>query len=333
MAMAGFHLSRNKMLFFGASLFITLAVFVHLTPYFPLLFSINNTVSNLNNKINSNNNNDVPQSCISHLHNVRFDLKSNTFLVNFSDGVEKIGSWDWVDTDNVNACGFQQLGRLDSSDLLNGSWVVVAGDSQSRLLSVSLLGLILGEKRMGIVRGDLFKRHSDYHIEIEEIGMRFDFVWAPYVENITSLVSGFGENRSYPNVFIMGAGLWHMLHVADSKDYGYLLRKLRRAMVSLGSPHVFWLGMPTLINSMLNTEEKRDKMSDIARERYNEELYASKLLRGYGGPLLMIDVETLSRRCGRKCTVDGMHYDDIVYEAVVHILLNALLIESHQKLS
>lgn len=264
---------------------------------------------------------------------VRFDLKSNKCFGNFSDRVEKIGSWCWVDSASVNACGFQKLGQLDSSDLLNGSWVVVAGDSQARLLSVSLLGLVLGEERLGGVRGDLFKRHSDYRMGIEEIGMRFDFVWAPYVENLTGLVSGFSENDSYPDIFVLGAGLWHMLHEADPSDYGYSLRKLRRAVVSLESTNMFWLGMPTLINSMLNTEEKREKMNDSAREGYNGELYASKLLRGSGGPLLMIDVETLSRRCGRRCTVDGMHYHDVVYEVAVHILLNALLIESHQKLS
>ncbi|KAJ1377371.1 Pmr5/Cas1p GDSL/SGNH-like acyl-esterase family protein [Sesbania bispinosa] len=33
--MAGWHLSRNKVLFFSGALFITLAVGVHLTPYFP----------------------------------------------------------------------------------------------------------------------------------------------------------------------------------------------------------------------------------------------------------------------------------------------------------
>ncbi|MCD7451064.1 hypothetical protein HAX54_009434 [Datura stramonium] len=70
------------------------------------------------------------------------------------------------------------------------------------------------------------------------------------------------------------------------------------------SPSLFWLGMPKLINSMLNTDEKREKMTDVMWQAYSDELYRS----------------------------DGMHYHVAVYEAAVHIMLNGLLIESNQKL-
>lgn len=74
-------------------------------------------------------------------------------------------------------------------------------------------------------------------------------------------------------------------------------------------------------------------MSDAMLSAYDTELYQSKLLRQWGGgPLILLDVESLGRNCGTSCTVDGMHYDGIVYEAAVHVMLNALLIESHQKL-
>lgn len=90
--------------------------------------------------------------------------------------------------------------------------------------------------------------------------------------------------------------------------------------------------MPTLINSMLNTEAKRERMTDSMRGAYDRQLQKSKLLRQSGGPLLMLDIESLSWNCGVRCTADGMHYDVPVYEAAVQIMLNALLIESHQKL-
>ena len=45
-----------------------------------------------------------------------------------------------------------------------------------------------------------------------------------------------------------------------------------------------------------------------------------------------MDIGSLSWTCGIKCTDDGMHYDGVVYEAGVQIMLNALLIESHQRL-
>ncbi|XP_052188420.1 protein ALTERED XYLOGLUCAN 9 [Diospyros lotus] len=333
MGMAGWHLSRNKMLFFSGALFITLAVGVHLTPYFS---SISNLVSSFSSVVVLENR----ESCISLLHKIVFDVET---LSNASDSE---GSWTWAAASPVAACEFQKLGLADASDLLNGSWVVVAGDSQARLVVVSLLGLVLGKEEMGSVRGDLFKRHSDYQIVVDEIGMKLDFVWAPYVSNLTSLMMDFKVNNNYPDVLVMGAGLWHVLHVTNSLDYGISLRLLRQSVVSLlpvspelgtggpvtRSPHLFWLGMPELINSMLNTEEKREKMKDDVLNAYDRELHGSKLLRQSGGPLLLLDTRSLSQKCGEQCTMDGMHYGGVVYEAAVHVMLNALLIESHQRL-
>ncbi|KAH7533966.1 protein ALTERED XYLOGLUCAN 9 [Ziziphus jujuba] len=345
MGMAGYHLSRNKMLFFSGALFITLAVGVHLTPYFP---SVSDFVSTVSSVVVIDNR----RSCISILHDVVWDV---THSPNFdpvnNNSVNYDKAWGWTSSSRVSACGFQKLGRSDVSDLLNGSWVVVAGDSQARFVALSLLNLILDSDGIESVKRDLFKRHSDYQIVVGEIGMRLDFIWAPYTTNLTDLVVGFKRNRNYPDVLVMGSGLWHMLHFTNASDYGASLRELRDSVVSLlpfspelgmdgpvegsvpvRSPHLFWIGIPTLINSMLNTEAKRERMTDTMRVLYDRELRKSKLLRQSGGPLLMLDIESLSWNCGVRCTVDGMHYDVPVYDAAVQIMLNALLIESHQKL-
>ncbi|GFY94144.1 hypothetical protein Acr_09g0005900 [Actinidia rufa] len=344
MAMAGWHLSRNKMLFFSGALFITLAVGVHLTPYFPSISSFVSSVSSIVVLENRT-------ACISLLHNIVFDVKPNREIDDLSNLDKFEASWTWARSAPVVDCEFQKLGRGDASDLLNGSWVVVAGDSQARLVVVSLLGLVLGSEEMGSIQGDLFKRHSDYQILVDEIGMKLDFIWAPYATNLTDLMRDFKQNKNYPDVLVMGSGLWHMLHVMNSSDFGISLRLLRNSVVSLlpvspelgndgpvtgsvsiRSPHVFWLGMPVLVNSMLNTQQKRENMKDEIRDAYDEELYESKILRRSGGPLLYLDARSLTQKCGKQCTVDGMHYNRVVYDAAVHIMLNALLIESHQKL-
>ncbi|XP_023525286.1 uncharacterized protein LOC111788933 [Cucurbita pepo subsp. pepo] len=345
MGMAGWHLSRNKMLFFSGALFISLAIGVHLTPYIPSVSDFVTTVSSVVVF-------DSRASCVSQLHEVVWEVKqSDEFnpLSNNSVNYEK--SWKWGRSAPVIVCDFQKFAPMDAADLLNGSWVVVAGDSQARLIALSLLDLILDSQRMEAIRGDLFKRHSNYQIMIDESGMKLDFIWAPYASNLTDLMGEFKLNLSYPDVIIMGSGLWHMLHFTNASDFRLSLDSLRRSVVSLipstpnsdseapltGSistrtPHLFWIGMPTLINSMLNTEEKRKKMTDLMKVAYDESLRKSRLLRSSGGPLLLLDIETLSWNCGVRCTVDGMHYDDVVYEAAIHIMLNALLIESHQKL-
>ncbi|EOY03227.1 hypothetical protein QUC31_017805 [Theobroma cacao] len=345
MGMAGWHLSRNKMLFFSGALFITLAVCVHLTPYFP---SVSDFVTSVSSVVVF----DHRISCINLVNEIAWDVKPNSSIPN--DSLEFYDKrWDWSKSPKLDACDFQKLPGSDASDLLNGSWVVVAGDSQARLFTLSLLNLILGSEadRMNSVRADLFKRHSDYNILLDEIGMKLDFFWAPYVVNLTNLMIDFKVKKSYPDVMVMGAGLWHMLHVTNASDYDFALRMLRSSVVSLlpfspelslngpvtgsvsiKSPHLFWLGLPMLINGMLNTEEKREKMSDALWHAYDRALGDSKLLRQTGGPLLLLDIQSLTWNCGPRCTSDGMHYDGAIYEAAVQIMLNALLIESHQQL-
>ncbi|XWS46464.1 hypothetical protein CRYUN_Cryun14cG0069300 [Craigia yunnanensis] len=352
MGMAGWHLSRNKMLFFSGALFITLAVCVHLTPYFP---SVSDFVTSVSSVVVF----DHRISCINLVNDISWEVKPNASAhdSNISNLSSSVGfcdkRWDWSKSPKLDACDFQKLSKSDASDLLNGSWVVVAGDSQARLFTLSLLNLILGSEseRMDSVRADLFKRHSDYSILLDEIGMKLDFVWAPYVVNLTNSMIGFKTKKSYPDVMVMGAGLWHMLHVTNASDYDFALRMLKSSVVSLlpfspefgmngpltgsvsiKSPHLFWLGMPMLINGMLNTEEKREKMSDAMWHAYDRALGDSKLLRQTGGPLVLLDIQSLTWNCGPRCTSDGMHYDGAIYEAAVQIMLNALLIESHQRL-
>ncbi|KAI3722959.1 hypothetical protein L2E82_34199 [Cichorium intybus] len=318
MVMAGWHLSRNKVLFFSGALFISLAVCIHLIPYFPSVFPSSPTVLLHQD----------PTPCISLINEVNFNSNFDGF------------SWDFENSSRSYDCDFQKLSRIDVSDLLNGSWVVVAGDSQARLFVVSLLDLVLSSDEMESIQEDLFKRHSDYHIIIKEIGMKLDFIWAPYVTNLTHVITDFKRNNTYPDVLVMGSGLWHMLHFTNYSDYGVSLRHLRESLIPflpVGSDstrglHLFWLGMPTLINRMLNTEEKKVKMTHEMCNLYDQELYKSKILRKDGGVFLLLDVEILSKKCGVDCSLDGMHYNGVVYEASVHVMLNALLIESHQKL-
>lgn len=339
------------MLFFSCALFITLAVGVHLMPYFPSISAFLSASEVIPAPTSL-----YRDSCLLLLHRVAYRDVTECFEhdANFDDN-ETICKryWEWIKTSEVDECEFQKLKKSDASDLLNGSWVVVAGDSQSRLMAVSLLELVMGSDNMERIRGDLFKRHSNYSVMVEEIGMKLDFVWAPYVSNLTELMQSYKVSKNLPDVLMMGAGLWDMLHMNNASDFGVSLRVLRDNVLSLlpvsssldavsGSGevgeskpahllHLFWVGMPTLIRSMLNTDEKKEKMSTSMFNSYDHELTGSNLLRQFGGPLLNLDIHLLSGLCGPHCTSDGMHYDRVVYDAALQIMLNALLIESNQK--
>ncbi|KAM7267990.1 hypothetical protein ACFE04_010156 [Oxalis oulophora] len=344
-------LSRQKILFFSCCLFISLALCVHLNPYFPIISDLVTTVQSYVVF-------DSRDACVNLVNEIVWDVKvkpnvdlsvkneSNGTKLDFYDK-----NWEWSKAANVALCDFQKLGKFDASELLNGSWIVIAGDSQARFVALSLLSLVLDTERVESIKGELFKRHSDYHMEVSEIGVKLDYVWAPFEKNLTNLISGYKKKKSYPDVLIMGSGLWHMLRVTNASDYGESLTQLRNSVVSVlpfspefgknvpvkgsesvKSPLLFWLGMPMLINGMLNTVDKKEKMTDKMWHEYDAALCKSKLLHQFGGPLSLLDIQTLSWNCGPRCTVDGMHYDGAVYDAAVHIMLNTLLIESHHSL-
>ncbi|CAL9137655.1 unnamed protein product, partial [Musa acuminata var. zebrina] len=338
LGMAGWHLSRNKVLFFSGALFISLAVAVHLAPHLPslslLLLSSLSPSAPIIRTTSSSSSDPITtptfSSCLPFLHDIDWHQESPS----------SPPTWRWAPPPHAAACGFQRLPRADASDLLNGSWILVAGDSQARLLALALLRLLLDPVALPPVEADLFRRHSDYHAALPTRGLTLDFVWAPFESNLTALLRGLRRRSpaSRPDVLILGSGLWHMLHFTNSSLYGESLVSLKRAAVALLStapaqpPHMFWLGLPTLVNSMLNTEEKRARMNATVWDEYDREVSESTILRSSGGPLLLLDIGLLSQGCGQGCTTDGMHYDSVVYEAAFHIMLNALLIESQQRI-
>ncbi|KAG0460339.1 hypothetical protein HPP92_020636 [Vanilla planifolia] len=193
---------------------------------------------------------------------------------------------------------------------------------------------------MEAVEGDLFRRHSDYKNMIPEYGMKLDFLWSPFESNLTSVLRQIRGGPRFPEILVAGSGLWHMLHINNASEYGGALASVRSSGAALASPlssglamqppHMFWLGMPTLVNSMLNTEEKKEKMNRMVSEAYGHEVDGSGMLMQSGGPFMLLDIGSLTQRCGNQCTSDGMHYDKIIYEAALHIMLNALLVESQQ---
>ncbi|KAL6642768.1 hypothetical protein ACP70R_020949 [Stipagrostis hirtigluma subsp. patula] len=332
MGLAGWHLSRNKVLFFSGALFISLAVGVHLSPYLPslphlLVASFLPHPGTTWPSVASSS-----ASCATALHRVSWTDAA-------AGGVGGAGrSWAWPPSLAAN-CGFARLSRDDASLLLNGSWVMVAGDSQARLLVLALLRLLLDPAAAAAAEPELFRRHSDYRAAVPARGISVDFVWAPFESNLTRLLrEDLRLAPRMPDVLVLGSGLWHMLHVTDAACYGDALASVAEAARSLRAPlpvpppHMFWIGLPRLVNHMLNTDAKRARMNHTMLQAYDREVDQRGILRRDGGPFRLLDVGKLTQGCGQQCTADGMHYDGEVYDAVMHIMLNALVIESQQRI-
>ncbi|KAJ4802899.1 Pmr5/Cas1p GDSL/SGNH-like acyl-esterase family protein [Rhynchospora pubera] len=298
--MGRWRLSRRKLLFLCV-LCTSLLLFLHL-PTSPHHFSLSQSST----------------LCLSRLHRISWTHSPSP-------------AWSWAKSEN---CYFRRFSRKHASELLRGAWILAAGDSQARLVVLALLRLLLDPTEVSTVEPDLFRRHSDYHITLPDRGIRVDFIWAPYESNITWLLRDIRHTRHYPDLLILGSGLWHMLHITNPSLYGTALTEIKQEAVSLlepsGSlhPHMFWLGLPKLVNSKLNTEEKKEKMTGNMLEAYNWEVKWRGMPKGSSGPFMLLDIGLLTRGCGPLCTLDGMHYDGAVYDAAVNIMLNSMLIES-----
>ncbi|KAJ7537816.1 hypothetical protein O6H91_11G023100 [Diphasiastrum complanatum] len=330
--MAGWHLTRNRLLFFGAAFFITLAILVHVMPYIPSVLavlslhprSIATGLDPQSTFLKSN-------GCFSHLHSINWEKLHLSPNVMENRSQLSAARWSWIPR---KGCNFQIISRSDSLQLLKGARIIVAGDSQARFFFVSFLELLTGNVEE--IKLKLFKYHSNYDYTIHKQQIKVDYVWASYTSDITRLLLELHTNKTYPDIIIMGAGLWHMLHVANASSYGYSLQRLRRTVFSLSRvasfsehvilggteviensaiPRFFWLNMPTLIPSLLNSELKRQRMTTNATALYAKELLKSALTYPKG-PCFMIDLEILSQGCGPNCTLD------------VQILMNFLLMSS-----
>ncbi|CAN6284101.1 unnamed protein product [Urochloa humidicola] len=338
MGLAGWHLSRNKVLFFSGALFVSLAVGVHLSPYLPSVPHL--LAASFFVPTPASSSSSAGSSCVPFLHRVSWSDATASAGAAAANGVGggTARAWSWPPS-LASACGFARLSRDDASLLLNGSWVMVAGDSQARLLVLALLRLLLDPAAAAAAEPELFRRHSDYRAAVPARGISVDFVWAPFESNLTRLLrEDLRLAPRVPDVLVLGSGLWHMLHFADAASYGDELASVAGAAKALRSPlpvpppHMFWLGLPHLVNHMLNTDAKRARMNGTMLRAYDQEVDQRGLVRGDGGPCLLLDVGKLTQGCGQQCTTDGMHYDGEVYDAVLHIMLNALVIESQQRI-
>lgn len=335
MAMAGWHLTRNRVLFFSGSLFIVLAISVHVFPYFPVL-TLNPPALPETQATSTFTNATLTKYCISNLHQVEFAMPSENRHEAWNGTDWDHWKWSW-EAEALRQCKYQRLDREEALQLLQGTWIVIAGDSQARLLFVALMELLLPS--MEEVRPQLFKRHSNFEYALKSHHVLMEFVWAPYAVNLTRLAYSYREDQKTPDVLVSGAGLWHMLHSGNHTQYGSSLSKLKRALGSLlghpsdqpVTPQMFWMNLPTLLPSLYQSELKIERLTTQKLKLYTTELLKSEVT-GSRGLTTLLDIQMLSERCGPRCSQDGIHYSQAIYRAALHVMINNLLIVTKQTL-
>ncbi|MFQ6652578.1 hypothetical protein Gotur_024378 [Gossypium turneri] len=195
---------------------------------------------------------------------------------------------------------------------------------------------------MDSVKTALFKRHSNYSISVDEIGMKLDFVWAPYVLNLTHLLTDFKTKKKYPDVMVMGAGLWHMLHVSDPSDYELVLQTLKSSLVSLfpfSTDIANAYGIAEVVVMLVTTALVTLVMLLIWQRVDRADLLLCCFIEGHGGSVLKYQSEVREKismdfmiELGSKLgtvRVPGIgKQDHHAFEQLVQILENFLLKEA-----
>lgn len=228
--------------------------------------------------------------------------------------------WQWT-SEAVRKCGAERIGQQAAQGMLGKHWFVMAGDSIARLAFGALLRHLSNDGTQQMVFG-----HQDFEYELP-CGIRASFFWAPYADNVSSLVEGWSSAGAVPDVLVMGTALWHMLHVGVPQDYGNKLSNLANALSRLESQNrhavdMFWFSVTRIEPSKLRTEEKRRQMTVANVAKYNHQIIVSDILNA--AEVHVVDMHALTGSCGQSCTADGVHFSNATYNVAIQVVLNTI---------
>ena len=147
-------------------------------------------------------------------------------------------------------CEASKIDRHEFASMLAGETVAVVGDSAARMVYAAILRL--AAKDADAWRLDTSQKHRDWTHQLASDGAVATFAWAPFAQNVTSRLRNLfegddarGQGRP-PIALVMGAALWHELHVDDLGEYGAALAELADALAS-----------PNLAGKVLGAGESR----------------------------------------------------------------------------
>jgi hypothetical protein len=214
--------------------------------------------------------------------------------------------------------------------LYEGKEVVVVGDSIGRQYYFSLLA------NMGSpapeAHDDGAPKHQDLSWEGGREGARkVSFLWRPYAKDVVEEVRKWGQGgrEGGPEVVVMSFGLWDTLHRTSEEEYAETLEALSQSLGGgdggreEGKQFRAWLVPTGIVDEKLLTEEKRTFMTEDQVEGLRKRTMRSALFEGE--KVVVLDGRRVSEgQEGRS--EDGVHYDDVVYGALVQQAANALAV-------
>lgn len=227
--------------------------------------------------------------------------------------------WAWNTSPSESYCPFTHRKPEKLLQDLRGRQIVFIGDSEIRHLFYAVCRC-LGDSSAGAYNTTM-EKHSNVLREYNGVSM--DFRWAPFVQNISSVLD---EEilEDLPDAIVIGGGAWDRLHHFEHRvnrevllsAVASLAKDIRALRETLS---IVWV-TPTTINSWaLNTEEKRRNIREEQMQAFRE-LYQEAGINSAAS--FLFDGTSYTKDRVDEC-YDGVHYPFSVYDGGAQILANA----------
>lgn len=244
-----------------------------------------------------------------------------------------------------NAISWREFKECGTRDIAVGHMHVLHGpDSLRRFNDPILVGTMLSNHNITFIGDSIVrylyyglrhaldpslpfsgaKYHSNLFYTNSTHKITLKFLWAPYVTNLSTILKHrlTQRNRSPKEVLIIGNGPWDALHSHDLKGYVSELNeeKERMCLISEGSAKSIWISFGHIVNSKLQSKEKKVYLNERVSGMYRKQVESSMFLHCFDD---VVDMNELTKQ-REESSFDGIHYSWKVYSAAVQVLLNLL---------
>jgi len=261
--------------------------------------------------------------------------------------LNEMGAWskggnEWMwNREGEMKCGFRGFDQGALRALYSERETVIMGDSLGRKYYFSLLAG-LGSPAPEANNTEA-KVHQDLGWEgAKEEKMDVSFLWRPYAKDVVEEIQLWEEAGRKPDLVVLSFGLWDTLHNTPAADFEATLETLNQVLktmdedaggdgkVAVGAsskstPGILrlWMMPTTIVDSKLLTADKQERMTEARVATVRRRTYES-LVQG-GGVQAVLDGRIVSRGQEER-SLDGVHYDDPVYDALMQMGTNALVL-------
>mmetsp|Transcript_9066 Transcript_9066/g.9592 ORF Transcript_9066/g.9592 Transcript_9066/m.9592 type:complete len:425 (+) Transcript_9066:28-1302(+) len=227
-------------------------------------------------------------------------------------------SSEWIWNPENSVCKFHNLKTNEASNLYKNRRIVFIGDSATRSIYHRFNKLIdTSGKYSEITSG----KHENFQQYYSQTNTTVEFHWSPFILNMTNdffSTSTPFVTKSDDSIYILGSTIWDSLHIHDLTAYQKDLKSLQPYLESRLKKNLFWVLPLKIIDSRLNTEEKRTFMTEEKVQLYRQKFLSSPI-SSFITIINPINI-TLQRE---DTTTDGVHYTPEIYDVIVQLISNS----------